>query len=800
MRDLSYALRSLRRSPGFVAVAVVCLGVGLGISTTVFAMLDAVVRPYLPYRDPGRLFTVWTMISATGDLSTRQVIEDAGRQALDGATTLFEASTIIERGSSEPMEADGRLFEADVASVGPDYFTFLGLRPRRGRFFQADDAGGTAAVVTEDVWNQHFTGRRAGEARLLVGGQARVVVGVLPRGTRDPLRTGVLLPQRAAAPTGWGWRYVRLRPGQDSAGAARELDAIARRVAEAYGAGRVRIEFRMNPVRPDPFQLGDIHRALAAGGLAILLIACANLANLMLARGLNRRRDLVLHVALGATRGAVVRQMLVEAVLVSLAGGLLGLIITAWGAGLLRGGLPESLRWAGVLRPQISWRVFAFGFGAAMASALLFGLAPAWRASDVRASDALKDGAGTTTERSHGRYSGIVIAEVALTLVLLVGASLLVRSIAKVKQIDFAHGARGLVSGFVFVQADTADARGRRPYQAPSLEVLRDVALRVPGVVGVTSEVTVSPWGYQVLADEGHHAREPLFLRGYKRVTPDYLRTRGLTLLEGRDFADGDVAGPGVVVLDSTAAATLWPGGSAVGRMVKLGRAVHAGTPWLRVVGVTRAVPSLSMFTRYDPYEPATPEIYAIQPGTPDTRGRRDLLIRVAGDEARTALLLQRAIRDVYAGRRAYAAFTPWRQVFDDFLGARRFIGRIFLGFGLLALALAATGLYAVLAYAVSRRLREFAIRIALGAEPRDLVRIVARDAAAMVLAGTAVGGLATLWTGKYVDAWLYEVYFVDAPSLVAAEATLLVVAAAACAAPAWRAMRADPIAIIRAT
>ncbi len=792
-RDLRYALRSLRRSPGFVGVAVVCLGVGLGIATTVFAMLDAVVRPHVPYRHPERIFSVWLL----GNGATRQIGFAERLEAMRASSGMFEAMIVLDFRMAAPIEAYGRLHEVEQGVVAPDYFGFFGLEPRRGRFFQASDAGQPVAVVTDDVWNQLFTGRSVGEARFSLDGASYTVVGVLPRGTRHPVSSGVLLPLReAGAETTFrgGWPYVRLRPGQDSAAAARELATIAARLQAAYGVGRTPFHFRLNSVRPDPFQLGEIQTALAAGGLAVLLIACANLANLMLARGLSHRRDMVLHLALGATRTAVVRQMLAEAIVVSLAGGLLGLITTLWGASILRGGVPESLQGAGVLQPQIGWRVFLFGFVAALGSALLFGLAPALRASDVRASDVLKDGAGTTTERSRSRYSGIVVSEVAVTLVLLVGASLLVRTIAIVRHHEYGTEARGLISGNVWVSPAPTDTSRHRRYTQPPYEVLRDVASRVPGVVSVAAEARLVPWGYTIVAEQGTGPSAPLWVSGYVRVSPDYSRTRGMTIIAGRDFTEGDVAGPGAVIVDSVTATKLWPNGQWTDRMIKLGNAHHTDTPWLRVVGISRPLPH---FNTRDPYELPPAEVYAVLPG-PMTRA--GLLARVRGDEGQATMALLRGIRERHPGQRIIAQLIPWRQGFEDFLAARRFIGRIFIAFALLALALAATGLYAVLSYAVSRRLREFAIRLALGAAPRELAAIVGREAGVMVLAGTALGGLVALWTSRFVDPYLYGVYFVDAPALIAAETVLLGTAALACAGPVRRAMRANPVEILRAT
>jgi putative ABC transport system permease protein len=791
LRDAALAIRALRRSPGFVVTAAVCLGVGLGVATTAFAMLDAVLRPYVPYRDTDNVFVV----ASWGDGGTRQVTPRERLDALRTVESAFAGMVEVEQSWTVLAGTDRRVIQTHAAAVGPEFFPFLGLKPAKGRFFQQGDGEEGAAVVTEDLWYRLFPGERPGQVHLTVENRSYPVVGVLPRGTLHPWRSGVLLARaegRRLFSFGFPFAMVRLRPGQDSAAAAARLEALAASLEAEHGIGRARFGFRLNSLRPDPFQLREIHRALAAGSLAVLLIACANLANLLLARGVARRHDLVLNVALGATRGAIARQLLAEAVLLSAVGAALGVLLTLWGADLLRGAIPARLQGTGLLEPQISWRIFGFGIAAAVGSAALFGVLPAVQASDVRASEALRDGAGTTTRR-RSSYSAVVVAEFALTLILLVGTGLMVRSIGRIAAVDLRAAYRGLVGGNIVVVADSG--RTRRMVAPPSEEVLA-LARSAPGVLGAAIQTRLAPWGNQVVSEE---SPAPLFTRGYHRVSPDFVEVRGLEVLEGRGFLPGDASGAGAAIIDSLTARKLWPDGRALGRRIKLGPP-HTPTAWISVVGVTRPAP---FFNEVEPYGESPPEIYVVQAGGFSGQGGfsgEGILLRVEpGREAGAGLAMMRAARDRWTGERLLAWFAPWSQSFEDFLAGRKFIGRVFAVLALLALALAVTGLYAVISHTAGRRMREFAIRVSLGATRSDIRSLVVRDAAVMVLGGTAIGGLVALWTGRFVDPWLYGVFYVDAVSLVAAEAVLLLAAAAAVAVPARRALRASPADIIRA-
>jgi predicted permease len=526
---------------------------------------------------------------------------------------------------------------------------------------------------------------------------------------------------------------------------------------------------------------------MAGAALAVLLVACANLANLMFARGIRTRRDLAVRKALGAGKIALVGQALAEAILIAMAGCALGLVLSGWAIDILRTSLPPEVRFVGVLAPHLSWRVFAFALGATTGTLLLFGLAPAIRTSDVDVTEPLKDNAGTTTGRVRGRYSGLVIAEVALSMVLLMGAALLAKAAQHLGSYEFGFDPQDLYRVGVTLPADAS-----RDSVTHAFDRLQE---RVRSLDGVQAAATMGwdvPDGLRVVADAAASGRGRLFLRTVRTVSVDFLSTLGIAVIRGRDFTEGDRRGAGAVIVDEEAAKKLWLGEEPVGRMLKLGDA-SSTRPWLPVVGVARRA---SFFGPGDPDLPPEPQIYVLQ-DRPTSR-RLDLVFRTGGAAGPTVVAVRREIRALLPDA-SVAVAVPWLRGFDAQVAARRFITGLFTLFAILALVLTAIGLYGVLAYATSRRMREFGVRIALGARPRDLLNHVMHDGLVMVLAGTGVGALLAMWTAQVLGTWLYDVNPTDVVALLIAETVLFLVAVSACLAPALQATRADPLDVLRA-
>lgn len=800
LRDLRYALRSLGRSPGFALAAVVSLALGLGLVTTMMAILDATTHPWVPFPDPDRLYSVRFWLSGTDQRFSPAWALTALRQRSHSFEAILPLGVTVmnlsEEGSGGPEE------ERDVVVRAPaGLFRVLGLKPARGRLLDDADVGRGTALVGNALWRRRFAGRRSlAGATVVVGDRTYSVVGVMPGSGQSFawLNASVWLPMPdslALGPREFDNIIVKLRPGVTRAAAITELQAIAIYLTRTYHAEGAPFAFYLWPLRDDPMRLGDIHWAMLGAALAVLLIACANLANLMLARGLAKRREVALRLAIGASRGAVVRQMFVECALLTLVGAALGAALSVWGVQVLRTSVPQQLWWRGIVRPMLSWRVFGLAALAAAVAAALFGLLPAVRvARAVSLDEPLKDGAGTTG-RTRQRYSGLVISEVALALVLLMGAGLLLKVVHRTASYEFNFPARQLLTSGVYLRESATRARDTLDLLGTELRVV--AGLRgVPGVVDAAAATWQPPVGLAVTAEMSGDTTRLLNLHGVAIVTPGYLRTMGLPVLEGRDFADGDLAGDGVAIVNTVAAARLYPRQHAVGRMLKLG-APASSAPWVSIVGVSR--------TQVEG-PPGTggldAEVYvARRPGPLQSKtASASVLIRVAREDSRINAAVAAKLAALGPGVGTYVQ--PYLSYWEATVRSQGFLAELFAMMGSFALLLAAVGVYGLLAYTVSRRLREFAVRVALGAQRGDMMKLVLHDGLVMTLAGTGLGAFVALWATGLLAAFLedQQVLPTDVVVLVAAECVLVAVATAASLAPALRAMRADPVEILRAT
>jgi len=786
LRDLRTAWRSLAKSPGFVAVAVLALGLGLGLSTSMFGVIDAVLKPQTGYKYWDRLCRVYVTKAFKGPGS----ISEAGLDsAIRGLTHSFDAS-VLEDYSLPQAEVGDEGRDVMTIAVPPSYFSVYGVRPILGRTFTAAD-GDAAAVVSYDAWRVLSGSRRnLARAQVLVGDRIYSVVGVLPKETGS----AVWVPL-TSAPETFGhplWQTLRLAPGVSRVQAQAELDALARVLTNRYGAPGYEWSLHLVPMFRPADALDDVHKAMVGAGLAVLLIACVNLAHLMLARGLAKRRELAIRMALGASRRAAVRLVLAEAVLITAGGVALGAVVAIWASGLAQSLLPPGIQWVQFIHFQLSWRVFAAGAVAAAASGALFGLLPAMHvAMSIGLTDPLKSEAGTTSGQGRWRYSPLVIAEVALALALLMGGGLLLRSVRQLRRASLGFDPETLV------RADVLSNRMFTQTQAgtDSLGVNWEEALAlvrgVPGVQDAAFEGVSRTHGGAVTAEMTTDSTRMLTTLDYVVVSPSYLRVYGLPILKGRDFSDGDAAGRGVVILSTVAAARLYPRGNAVGRMLKLG-SPRSNAAWLPIIGVAR--------TPIIPWEEGgvaggKPLFWVVQ--RPGRWFEARLWARAAAHDPALLIGLRRVLRTLPRVRRVYAEPFTWER--DAETASRSFLANVFVGMGVVGLALAALGLYGVLAYAVSRRMREFAVRVALGAEQRVLFRMVMHDGLVMLLAGTGIGAFLALASAYLFNAVLIGVYPTDALSLVLSEAVLLAVGLAATLAPARRAVRANPLDILRA-
>jgi putative ABC transport system permease protein len=638
------------------------------------------------------------------------------------------------------------------------------------------------------MWQRLFGKRRdLRGATLTLGDRVYTVVGVMPRGA---LWSPILVPQDPAIEDGgvsatFVRPMVRLRPGVTREEADRELKTLARELTERYGAQEAPFAFELNPVLRQREELRDIHKAMVGAALAVLLIACVNLAHLMLARGLAKRRELALRMAVGASRAAVVRQMFLECAVVTAVGLAVGVVVALWGADVLRNRMPPEVQWIGLVQPRLSWRVFALAGLAAAISAVLFGLLPALRvALDVNLDEPLKDDAGTTTGRVRRRYSPLVISEVALALALMMGGGLLLRTVHQLRREDAGLDVRTLYRAFFFSRArsDTLAERLRE-------DVITTVR-GVPGVIGVALSTGRTPRGGAVTAEMGADSTRTITSQSYDVVTPDVFEVLRLPILRGRNFEPGDGVGSGVAIIDPIAAQRLYPNQDPIGRMIKLGSPA-SNAPWVPIVGIVRNPKVL------DSWQQEAPQAHVFV-ARADSAARGNLLIRIREPNPRFTAQAMARLKEMRSVGGLWVM--PYDFQRQGELASRGFLARVFVAMGIVALALAALGLYGVLAYAVSRRRREFAVRLALGAEPRGLLKMVLHDGLVMLLAGIGAGAFVALATARTLDAVLIAVLPSDVISLVASEAVLIAVGVAAALEPARRASRANPLDILRAT
>jgi predicted permease len=790
--DCQFAIRSLRRRPGFVALAVCSVGLAIAVCTVTFSVIDAAEHPYVPFGHPEQLY--W--VDQRGDGNGKQVAEADKYAALrDGSD--FYSGLSYESGNIGAVTGTHGAETDWVESVSSNFFAVLEVTPELGRTPRGTGSNGEA-VVSHALWQRLYAGRPAlDDAHVTVDDRTYSIVGVLPPGMPEAWGADVWLPLAPGAEAGDPVRQrlrpvVRLKAGVTAASAHTELAVLASRLTASYGTGRLPFAYDLWSVAPEPMPLKATHGALLGAALSVLLIACANLANLMLARGLAQRREFALRLALGATRAALVRQIVAELSIVAVAGAVLGCWAALGGMRLVMHRMPPQVFDVGVLLLTLNWRVFAFTLVATASTIMLGGLVPALRMTGVAVAEPLKDAAGTTTGHVR-RYSPLIIAEVALAMTLAMGAGLLVKAAHRVNGYEFGYDTVRLLATWV----DLGPDRHRSPDSAAT--ALRDVVARIGHVDGVESAASLTfamPPGRIVESALPGGGNRRLLLHAYAVVSPDFLRTLGIGVVAGRDFEDGDAsAGPGAVVVDQSAARLLWPHGGAIGGQIRFGDGTDVA--WLPVIGIARPA---SLNFEADPDLPAQPMIYAVLRAD-DVRFHR-VAVRVShnetpGSTARVALAVHRAIGIGAPGAGAYVS--PWQDYFRELVAGREFVALLFSLLGALALGLSAVGLYSVLAYAVSQRMREFGIRLALGARREDVFRLVVHDGAVMVLAGTGLGAIFAMWVSKLLSVWLYGVHPTDAGALVGAEVVLIAVSLAACLAPALRAMRAEPLEILRA-
>jgi putative ABC transport system permease protein len=808
-KDLAYACRRLWKQPGFTLVALVALALGIGANTAIFSLLDAVVLKPLPYRQPERIVAVWATSPEQGLPQTEisfPKIRALGEQAKSlAAVTGYaeEPMNLTERGN--PLSLDG-------ARITSGFFDVWGVEPVLGRRFTAAEdrkGGGNVVLLSEGLWRKRYAGDRGILGRALrIDGKSFTVVGVMPDVLRFPFSQVDLwvprpneiafLPERAVeGGSGYLTAAARLAPGSSLATAQAEVERISRRYSEQF-PGNGDASFRVKLVPMNEQLVGPLRSALllllGAVGF-VLLIACADVGNLLLAQGLARRREIAIRMAIGASRGAVVRQLLAEGVVLALAGGLVGLLLAHWGLRLLVAANPADLpRLAEV---AIDGRVLAFTLGTALAAGLVFSLAPALQTVRTQPKPALAAGGRGVAGGGGGgggrsfTQAAFVVVEVAVALILLIGAGLLVQSFRRLSGVDLGFDPKDLLVLQVSLPASKyADAEHQRVFFEQALDRVR----ALPGIdaAGLSDYLPILGTAHVPLAVEGKPLpppdKQPLVWR--LMVAPGTFRTLGARLVKGRDFAATDAAGPLTAVVNSALVRQYFGAENPLGKHILMGRNHQPA----EIVGVVDDMQEVGLDA------PKEPEFFlSTHQSRPELAPATSMSLL-----ARTRLPPVTAAREV---RQAILALDPEQPVADlqtmegivaTSLASRRLTTRLLSGFSTAALALCLVGIYGVVAHAVSLRTKEIGVRMALGAPAGHVLRAVAQQGLSWVGAGLALGLAAAFALSRVMASQLFEVSATDPAYFIGAPIALALVALLACYLPARRAARIEPAITLR--
>jgi putative ABC transport system permease protein len=797
-QDLRYAARLLLNTPAFSAVAIVTLALGIGANTAIFTIVRGVLLRPLPYAHPEHLVTVWQDVTARGgpadEWATPGNYADWRREK-----ALFEELAVITgwrptlTGGAEPESIAGE-------QVSHEYFSVLGVAPALGRTFtQQDDVPNAArvAIISDELWRRRFGGSPSAVGqRVALGAEPHEIIGVLPPGFRPivspgaeiwrPLRLNMANPSRGSVVLR---TIARLPAGLTLERAQTAAGVLARQLEAAYPESNEKTGILIVPLHERV--VGDIKPGLLTllGAVAfVLLIACANIANLLLARGSARGREVAVRVALGAARGRVIRQLLTESVLLAVIGGLAGVTLTVWAVDAMVAIAPQSAPRVNEVR--LDGMVLGFAAFLTLVTGMLFGLAPALHSSRRDVSSSLKDGArGGTMAGGRALRRALIAAEVALALLLLTGGGLLLQTFVKLQSADLGFDPQNVLVGFV----NPPRAAG---YDTPAkhrafYDLVFEKAKTLPGVqkAAMASVLPLSGDSDMSFVIEGRP--EPRLpsetpVTWYRLVSATYFDTMGIALRRGHGFEESERA-PSIVV-NETFARTYFPADEPLGKRVRFGS--QGEDPWFTIVGIAadvkvRGARESARVETFIPYWQFT------EPGMV-------VILKASGSPVRLAGPLRQAVATVDRNV-PVSGITTLTEMVGDSIDQPRFLAALALAFAMMALVLAGIGIYGVMAYSVSQRTAEIGVRMALGATRRDVFRLVVGDGLRLAAAGVLIGSAGSLLVAQSLRSMLFGVRPGDPATLAVTAAALVSVAALACVIPARRATRVDPIVALRA-
>jgi predicted permease len=798
-QDLRTTLRGFRVRPGFAITAILTVALGVGANTAVFSVLDSVLLRRLPFPHAERLVTVDEL-----NLQTNSVRSDiAAAEYLDWSRDQRSFEGIAVHGQRNLTYAGGTAPEQLVGRrVSANFFDVLGVRAALGRTFVAGEDRGVnrVIVIADGLWNRLFGADRAIVGKQIVlGGDSYTVIGVLPKDFFFPGVTNkqFYVPIDFQAAMGDVNRarkfhfmhgFARIKPNVSIEDARAELTTIARRIEREHPETSTGHLTTITPL--GQALVGDVRLtilSLMGAALFVLLIVAANLANLALSRALLRRQEFAVRAALGASRSRLTRLALTESTALALLGGFVGIAVAWWGTPALLRLYPSAL--PQTFAVHMSMTALAFALGVATLTGLALGIAPALatRAGDLVSS--LRDGsrgASAGRRRARGRAT-LVIAQVAVAMILVIGAGLLVRTLAKLQSLSLGYEPRGAVTAWLSVSGpkyregnamlDFWTTLQRRLKEEPTIEA-----------VGLSGSMPLAGGSGASLAIEGRPNVEPLPPVRYGVFSDGMLRTLGVSLVAGRDFNEDDRSdGPQSVLINQAAAKKFWPNENPIGARIRLGPDPKA--PWMTVVGIIADYRHEQLISE--------PLPLAITNFKQDVWSSLFITLRTKETPAAARAILQRAVRELDPSL-ALEAPTPLTQMIGAELGQRRFVLSILVVFGSVALLLAVVGVYGVIAYGVTARRQEFGVRAALGAMPRELVAAVIKQGVRLAFAGLVIGIVGAVLLTRFLSNLLFGVPSLDATTFVVAASALGVSTLVATWIPARRAAAADPMSVLR--
>ena len=804
LQDLRYGARMLLKQPGFTLIAVLTLALGIGANTAIFSVVNAVLLRPLPYADDERLVTIWGKLPAAGVkrlyVSIPEFVDYRERTRSFTQVGVYAGTEFTLTGRGEAERLNG-------AQVSANLLPLLGVNPVLGRHFLTEEHEpdhSRVVILSHASWQRRFGGdpQLIGQG-ITLDGANHMVVGVMPQGFRFPGAEAEIWRPIAITNADlsndergshWLRSVARLKPGVTMAQAQAEMDVLARSLQREHPANYEENSgwgIRLVSLRDELVE--DVREALLVLLIVVgcvLLIACANVANLLLARAAARQKEMAVRATLGAGRWRLIRQLLSESTLLALAGGVLGILLALWGNDYLLKLAPADLTNSGPI--EIDGRVLIFTLLVSLLTALLFGLAPAWQSSKLKLNDALKEG-GRSASAGRGRLRNLlVIGEVAVALTLLVGAGLLLKSFYCLLQVDPGFDpASVLTMRLALSPADYSEGREQRAFYEQALD-------RIEALPGVQAAGVVHNMPFGGSGNSRNFSIEglpefPLNV-DFFQASPNYFGAMGMRVASGRFFTSGDREGqPRVAVINETLARHFFPDRNPLGRRIKVGNPTGP-FPWLSIVGVARDVKQDGLD------EEARPALYVPyrQPPLPGWKVQfMFLAVRTQSDPLGLLPALRSAVQSLDKNQPVYRVATM-EQLLARTVAARKFSMLLVVLFAAVALVLSVVGLYGVMAYTVTQRTHEIGIRTALGAQPGHVLRLVIGQGMMLALTGVAVGLAGAFGLTRLMKSLLYGVSAVDPATFAGVALLLTAVALLACWVPSRRATQVDPVVALR--